>query len=170
MPKTTAKPSALPISGQVSARSPYGVQLEGGPEDGWYNLSKPEYRDEPWEWDDVQKGDWVEMTVSGGKWIKSIALTEPPTGEPMVVPFEKVDGQEDEPDPFEGMEGVAETRPHNPIATDRERSIQRQVALKAAVELAIGRAGPTEGQRAGPLNAAFVVEIYRVFRAALEEE
>jgi len=177
MPKTTAKPSALPISGQVSARSPYGVQLEGGPEDGWYNLSKPEYRDEPWEWDDVQKGDWVEMTVSGGKWIKSIALTEPPTGEPMVRP----DGapQLGAEDPFEGLETISVEGEHafdqvshgrNPIATDRERSIQRQVALKAAVELAIGMAGPTEGQRAGPLNAAFVVEIYRVFRAALEEE
>jgi len=172
MPKTTAKPSTLPISGKVSARSPYGVQLEGGPEDGWYNLSKPEYRDEPWEWDDVQKGDWVEMMVSGGKWIKSIVLTEPPTGEPMVQPPSNEAGwvpNEMKDDPFEGMEGV-EARPRNPIATDRERSIQRQVALKAAVEFVVGMAAPAEGQRAGPLNAAFVVEIYRVFKAALEEE
>src|SRR3990170_627943 len=121
MPKTTAKPSALPISGKVSARSPYGVQVEGGPEDGWYNLSKPEYRDEPWEWDDVQKGDWVEMTVSGGKWIKSIALTEPPAREPMVGTAKMRDdihalAEEMDEDAFEGMEGVAETRPRNPIA------------------------------------------------------
>ena len=168
MPKTTAKPSALPISGKVTAKSPYGIQIDVMPE-VWLNWSKEEYRKEPWEADDVQKGDWVDLEVSGN-FIKSIALIEPPTRESMVVPFEKVDGQEDEPDPFEGMEGVAETRPRNPIATERERSIQRQVALKAAVELAIGMAGPTEGQRAGPLNAAFVVEIYRTFRAALEEE
>src|SRR3990172_4795313 len=119
MRKKTAKPSALPISGQVSARSPYGVQLEGGPEDGWYNLSKPEYRGEPWEGDDVQKGDWVDMTGSGGKWIKSIALTEPPPGEPMVRPPSNEAGwvpNEMKDDPFEGMEDVAETRPRNPIA------------------------------------------------------
>lgn len=175
MPKTTAKPSALPISGQVSARAPKGILLEGGQEGEWYNISLPEWRGQPWEWDDVQKGDWVEMMVSAsatGRWIKSIALTEPPTREPMVQPPSNEAGwgpNEMKDDPFEGMEGV-EVRPRNPIATDRERSIQRQVALKAAVELAVGMAAPAEGQRAGSLNAAFVVEIYRTFRAALEEE
>ena len=56
------------------------------------------------------------------------------------------------------------------IATDRDQSIQRQVALKCAVELAIGMLGPVpEGQRAGLGNAAYVVAIYRQFRDALNE-
>src|SRR3989304_1881644 len=118
MPKTT-KPSALPISGQVTAKSDYGIKIEGI--EDWLNWSKIEYRNEPWEADDVQKGDWVDMEVSG-KYIKSIVLVEPPTGERMVVPFEK--GQPEE-DAFEGVD--AEPR-RNPIATDREQSIQKQVA------------------------------------------
>src|SRR3990172_13118784 len=158
MRKTTAKPSALPISGKVTAKSPYGIQIDVMPE-VWLNWSREEYRKEPWEADDVQKGDWVDIEVSG-KYIKSIALVEPPATEPMVRP----DGapQLGEEDPFEGVPGVSTAEPmyRNPIATDRERSIQRQVALKAAGELAIGMAKPVEGQRAGPLDAAVVVGIY----------
>ena len=54
--------------------------------------------------------------------------------------------------------------------TAREQSIQNQVALKCAVELAIGMLGPVpEGQRVGPVNAAYVVAVYRQFRDALNE-
>src|SRR3989304_1698018 len=122
MPKTT-KPSALPISGQVTAKSDYGIKIEGI--EDWLNWSKIEYRKEPWEADDVQKGDWVDMEVSG-KYIKSIALVEPPANESMTSPV--LDSEED---PFEGVPGVSTAEPmyRNPIATDRERSIQRQVAL-----------------------------------------
>ena len=169
MPKTTAKPSTLPISGKVTAKSPYGIQIDVMPE-VWLNWSKEEYRKEPWEADDVQKGDWVNLEVSGN-YIKSIALTEPPTREPMVSDALGGGDKVAPEDPFEGMEGFSAGRPRNPIATERERSIQRQVALKAAVELALGMAGPPPaGQVAGSLNAAFVVDIYRTFRAALEEE
>ena len=154
MPKSTA-PAALPISGKVKARSEYGIKIEGI--EDWLNWSKIEYRKEPWEADEVQVGDWVNLEVSG-KYIKSICLVEPPTGERMVRPE----------DPFEGLE--TEPAKRNPIATDREQSIQKQVALKCAVELAIGMAGPPpEGQKAGALNADFVVLIYRKFRNALNE-
>jgi len=169
MPKT--KPSALPISGKVTARSQFGIQIEDMPE-VWLNWSKEEYRKEPWEADDVQKGDWVNMEVSG-KYIKSIALTEPPTGERMVNELDEGPFPEDA---FEGMEAGGEKDPGEParrnpiIATDRDRSIQKQVALKCAVELAIGMLGPMpEGQRAGPVNAAYVVSLYKQFRDALKE-
>ena len=167
MPKTN-KPSALPMSGKVKAKSAYGIQLEDMP-DVWLNWSKEEYRKEPWDAEDVEKGDWVDLEVSG-KYIKSIAIIEPPTEESMVVPFESVEGQEDEPDPFEGIETVDGPRPRNPIATAREESIQRQVALYAAVQLAVGMQGkPPDGAQAGPLNTEFVLSIYRKFAAALNE-
>ena len=166
MPKTKA--SALPISGKVTAKSPYGIQIHEMP-DVWLNWSREEYRKEPWEADSVEKGDWVDMEVSGN-FVKSIQIVEPPTGESMVRPVGA--GSASSPqleDPFEGIE--TEPRPRNPIIADREQSIQRQVALKAAVELAIGMAGPAlEGQKAGPLNADWVVSIYRKFRDALNEE
>src|SRR3990167_9264672 len=161
MPKTTTKPSTLPISGLVTARSEFGIKIEGI--EDWLNWSKEEYRKEPWEADDVQAGDWVDMEVSG-KYIKSICLVEPPTQESMVRADHALNEAEQAEDPFEGMD--AEPR-RNPIATDRERSIQRQVALKAAVELAIGMAKPVEGQQPGPLTADWVIQIYRKFRAAL---
>ena len=163
MPKGKA-PSALPISGQVTARSPYGIKIEGI--EDWLNFSKKEYRKEPGEADDVQKGDWVNMEVSG-TFIKSICLIEPPTGESMV--------RRAGDDPFEGFETAPVEGEHvfnarNPIATNREQSIQRQVALKCAVELAIGMAGPPPaGGVAGPINADYVVMIYRKFAAALNE-
>ena len=158
MPKTSSKPSALPITGKVTARSPYGIKIDDI--EDWFNFSKPEYRETPWEADDVQKGDYVDMKVSG-TFIKSIALVEPPTGESMVGDFPP------EEDAFEGT-GTSPRR--SPIATEREQSIQKQVALKAAVELALGMAGlGVEGQKAGPLNAAFVVSIYRQFRDVLNE-
>ena len=179
MPKTKA--SALPISGRVTAKSAYGIQIHEMPE-VWLNWSKAEYRKEPWEADDVQKGDWVDMEVSG-KYIKSICLVEPPTQESMVRThmeraLEDAEGGagslvESEEDPFEGMdvEPTQEGRARNPIATDRERSIQRQVALYAAVQLAVGMRGVViEGQTAGPLNTEFVLSIYRKFRSALSEE
>src|SRR3990167_39974 len=161
MPKKSAAPSALPISGQVTARSPYGIKIEGI--EDWLNFSKPEYRKEPWEADDVVKGDWVDMDVSGN-FIKSIQIIDEPTGESMVRPQGAPHlGEED---PFEGIE----TGKRNPIVTSREQSIQNQVALKCAVELAIAMLGPVpEGQRAGPVNAAYVVSIYRQFRDALNE-
>ena len=153
-PKTTNKPSALPISGKVKARSEYGIKIEGI--EDWLNWSKEEYRKEPWEADDVEVGDWVDMEVSG-KYIKSIALVELPTAERMVSEPE---------DPFEGLEPGN----RNPIIDARELSIQRQVALYAAVQLAVGMAGkPPDGQQAGPLNADFVLSLYRKFKAALEE-
>src|SRR3990167_9182660 len=165
MPKTTTKPSTLPISGLVTARSEFGIKIEGI--EDWLNWSKEEYRKEPWEADDVQKGDWVNLEVSG-KYIKSICLVEAPSGKSMVVPFESVPGQEDEPDPFEGIETAPK---RSPIATDLEQSIQKQVALKAAVELVIGMAGPAPvGQIAGPINADYVIQIFRKFRNALNEE
>ena len=163
MPKKSAAPSALPISGKVTARSPYGIKIEGI--EDWLNWSKEEYRKEPWEADDVVKGDWVDMDVSGN-FIKSIQIVDGPTSEPMVG------GPEDElvmpEDPFEGMETQPPGR--NPIVMSREQSIQNQVALKCAVELAIGMLGPVpEGQRVGPVNAAYVVAVYRQFRDALNE-
>ena len=161
MPKKSAAPSALPISGQVTAKSPYGIKIEGI--EDWLNFSKPEYRKAPWEADDVAKGDWVDMDVSGN-FIKSIQIVDEPTGESMVRPEGAPHlGEED---PFEGIE----TAQRNPIVTAREQSIQNQVALKCAVELAIAMLGPVpEGQRAGPVNAAYVVAIYRQFRDALNE-
>ena len=160
MPKV--KPSALEYSGEVTARSPYGIKLDDNEE--WLNWSNLEYREKPWEADDVQKGDWVKIKRSGN-FIKSIALVEPPAQSGMVVG----DGYPPD-DAFEGIEtqSVQGESIRNPI--NRERSIEHQVALKCAVELAIGMAGPPpEGQRVGPLNADFVVDIYRRFRDALAE-
>ena len=164
MPKTKiAKPSSLPISGKVTARSPYGIKIEGI--EDWFNFSKPEYRKDPWEADDVQKDDWVDMEVSG-TFIKSIVLVEPPTDEPMVKADHERNEAEQREDPFGGIETQ-----RSPIATDRERSIRRQVALKAAVVLVIGMAGPAPvGQIAGPINADYVIQIFRKFRNALNEE
>ena len=170
MPKT--KVATLSITGKVTARSPYGIKMEQLG-DEWINFSKEEYREEPWEWDDVQKGDWVTIKRSG-KYFKSITLIEPPTGESMVS---RPDGAPHlgEEDPFEGMEteppGDRRNTLRNPIATAREDSIQKQVALKCAVELAIGMAGPPPaGGIAGPINADYVVSIFRKFRDALSEE
>ena len=161
MPKKSAAPSALPISGQVTAKSPYGIKIEGI--EDWLNFSKPEYRKAPWEADDVAKGDWVDMDVSGN-FIKSIQIVDEPTGESMVRP----EGAPGEDDLFEGMETQPPGR--NPAVTAREQSIQRQTALYAAVQLAVGMLGPVpEGQQAGPVNAAYVVAIYRQFRDALNE-
>src|SRR3990167_1183124 len=116
MPKTN-KPVALSITGKVSARSPYGIKLEELG-DEWVNFSKEEYREEPWEWDDVQKGDWVTIKRSGN-FFKSIVLIEPPATEGMVTrPEEGYRAELGEGDPFEGVE--AEARPRNPIITDRE--------------------------------------------------
>src|SRR3990167_2565883 len=105
MPKTN-KPVSLSITGKVSARSPYGIKMEELG-DEWINFSKEDYREEPWEWDDVQKGDWVTIKRSGN-FFKSICLIEPPTQESMVGPFEKIQGQPDEEDPFEGLETRSE--------------------------------------------------------------
>ena len=170
MPKMTTKPSALPISGLVTARSEFGIKIEGI--EDWLNWSKEEYRKEPWEADDVQKGDWVDLEVSG-KYIKSICLVEPPTTEPMVKADHDRNEAEQREDPFEGIETLPDGSPalrlRNP--TDREQSIQKQVALKAAVELVIGMAGPAPvGQVAGPINADYVIQIFRKFRNALNEE
>ena len=96
MPKTT-KPSALPISGQVTAKSAYGIKIEGI--EDWLNWSLPEYRKEPWEADDVQKGDWVDMEVSG-KYIKSICLVEAPAEEGMVRSARELTGPEEVPFTF----------------------------------------------------------------------
>ena len=166
MPKTKA--ATLPMTGRVKAKSAYGIQLEDMP-DVWLNWSREEYRKEPWDAEDVEKGDYVDLEVSG-KYIKSITLIEPPTGESMVVPSNEVGWVPNEmkEDPFEGME--TEVR-RSPIATAREDSIQKQVALKCAVELAIGMAGPPPaGGIAGPINADYVVSIFRKFRDALNEE
>jgi len=156
------KPASLPMMGKVTARSPYGIKLDDMEE--WINFSKPEYRDEPWEWEDVQKGDWVQITRSGN-FFKSICLVEPPAGEPMVRgPEEGYRAELGEGAPFEGVETT-----RNPIITDREQSIQNQVALKCAVELVIGMAGPRD-QGALALPAADqVVQVYRKFAAALNE-
>ena len=169
MPKT-AKPSALPVTGRVTARSPYGIKIDDI--EDWFNFSKPEYRETPWEADDVQKGDYVDMKVSG-TFIKSIALVEPPTGERMVNElgeWERPTSRDRPPEdgPFEGIE----TEPaRSPVATARDESIQRQVALYAAVQLAVGMQGKIpEGAQAGPLNTEFVLSIYRKFRSALAEE
>ena len=145
MPKTKiAKPSSLPISGKVTARSHYGIKIEGI--EDWFNFSKAEYRKDPWEADDVQKDDWVDMEVSG-TFIKSIVLVEPPTDEPMVRR-----GSENEEDAFEGIETVSD---------------QRAVALKAAVELVVGMAG---GQiEWGPTIVGRVLDTYRKFNEALSE-
>src|SRR3990167_2352811 len=97
MPKTKA--SALPITGKVTARSPYGIKIDDI--EDWFNFSKPEYRETPWEADDVQKGDYVDMKVSG-TFIKSIALVEPPTSGGMVS--QGGAPQFVAPDPFEGWE------------------------------------------------------------------
>jgi len=156
MPKAkVARPSSLPISGKVTARSPYGIKIEGI--EDWLNFSKPEYRKDPWEADDVQKDDWVQMDVSG-TFIKSIVLVEPPADEPMVV-------ESEEDNPFEGME----TQPkRSAVALDREASIQRAVALKAAVELVVGMAG---GQiEWGPTIVGRVLETYRKFNEALGDD
>ena len=173
MPKTKA--ATLPMTGRVKAKSAYGIQLEDMP-DVWLNWSREEYRKEPWDAEDVEKGDYVDLEVSG-KYIKSITLIEPPTGESMVVPSNEVGWVPNEmkEDPFEGMEteppGDRRNTLRNPIATAREDSIQKQTALKAAVELAIGMAGPPpEGAIAGPINADYVVSIFRKFRDALSEE
>ena len=156
MPKATP----LMIRGKVTAKSPYGIKLDGGEE--WVNFSKPEYREEPWEWEDVQKDDWVEIKRSGN-FFKSIALVEPPADGPMVMPEDPFEGGDLEPDGTRVLQ-------RNPIVTSREQSIQNQVALKCAVELAIGMLGPVpEGQRVGPVNAAYVVAVYRQFRDALNE-
>ena len=158
---TTKKQTALPMMGKVKAKSAYGIQLEDMP-DVWLNWSREEYRKEPWDAEDVEKGDWVDLEVSG-KYIKSIARIEAPTEEPMVRPV-----NEGDEDPFEGMETEAK---RSPVATARDDSIQRQVALYAAVQLAVGMQGKVpEGQQAGPLNTEFVLSIYRKFRSALAEE
>ena len=164
MPKTM-KPSALPILGKVTARSEYGIKIEGI--EDWLNWSKEEYRQEPWEADDVQAGDYVEVKVSG-KYIKSIALIEPPTREPMVRP-DNAPHLGSAEDPWEGMDVTGQPK-RSVVATDREQSIQKQVALKAAVELTIAMTGPPPaGSIAGPINADYVIQIYRKFRAALNE-
>lgn len=57
--------------GAVSAKSAYGIMLDG--KDEWVNYSKPEYRGSPWEADSVVKGDVVQIeTDDSGKFIKSI--------------------------------------------------------------------------------------------------
>src|SRR3990172_3488858 len=146
MPRTAkiAKPSSLPILGKVTARSHYGIKIEGI--EDWFNFSKAEYRKDPWEADDVKKDDWVDMEVSG-TFIKSIVLVEPPTDEPMVRR-----GSENEEDAFEGIETVSD---------------QRAGALKAAVELVVGMAG---GQiEWGPTIVGRVLDTYRKFNEALSE-
>src|SRR3990167_10134065 len=110
MPKTTTKPSALPISGLVTARSEFGIKIEGI--EDWLNWSKEEYRKAPWEANDVQRGDWVNLEVSG-KYIKSVCLVEPPTQEGMVLGPGQAETVPE--DPFEGIEIR-----RSPIATDRE--------------------------------------------------
>ena len=164
------KAATLPMTGRVKAKSAYGIQLEDMP-DVWLNWSREEYRKEPWDAEDVKKGDYVDLEVSG-KYIKSITLIEPPTGESMVVGADFPP----EEDAFEGMEteplGDRRNTLRNPIATAREDSIQKQVALKCAVELAIGMgqqpSNPTGSQM--PITTDFVVSIFRKFRDALSEE
>ena len=161
------KAATLPMTGRVKAKSAYGIQLEDMP-DVWLNWSREEYRKEPWDAEDVKKGDYVDLEVSG-KYIKSITLIEPPTGESMVS---RPDPIQEDLDPFEGLEAEGlHHAPRSPIATARDDSIQRQVALYAAVQLAVGMRGVViEGQTAGPLNTEFVLSIYRKFRSALSEE
>src|SRR3989304_4318856 len=110
MPKTSSKPSALPVTGRVTARSPYGIKIDDI--EDWFNFSKPEYRETPWEADDVQKGDYVDMKVSG-TFIKSIPLVEPPPGESMVVGA-------DFPPEEDAFEGTGTSPRRSPIATERE--------------------------------------------------
>jgi len=74
-------------------------------------------------------------------------------------------------DAFEGMElEPIESRARNPIATEREQSIQKQVALKCAVELVMAIAGKPNPMVDASISAdEFVLSIYRKFRDALNE-
>ena len=123
MPKATP----LTISGKVTAKSPYGIKMDDGEE--WINFSKPEYREEPWEWDDVQKGDWVEIKRSGN-FFKSIVLIEPPTGEGMVRgPEEGYRAELGEGDPFEGVEtGKPDGQFRSPLDFRRTSALAQAVA------------------------------------------
>ena len=115
MPKATA----LTYTAQVTAKSPYGVKLDD--DDVWLNWSNVEYRKQPWDADDVQKGDWVEVERSKN-FIKSIQIVEPPTEEPMVGTAKMRDdihALADKMDEDAAFEGIETAPKRSPIATDR---------------------------------------------------
>lgn len=102
----------LPFDGVVSAKSEYGIKLDGN--DEWWNWSKPEYRDSPFEI--PEKGQHVRGKVIKDKYILAIEVVQngelPPAAQ-SYVEREKV----------------------------RSDSIRRQVALKAAVDITLAQ-GP----------------------------
>ena len=102
----------MPLEGTVSAVAkkdgdPTGIQLEEHP-DQWWNFSKIMYRDKPY--DIPEKGDRIAMGVQGGKWIKWIQKAA--TREQAMM---------------SGL--IGDFAP-----SARDNSIQRQVALKCAIE------------------------------------
>lgn len=89
----------------------FGLTLDG--HEGYLNYSKEEYRQQPW--DAHKEGDYVKLAVADGKWISKIKVT------------------------VGAAEGTADNRTeHAPVWSqkDRESSIARSVALKAAVDFA----------------------------------
>ncbi|HXK33121.1 MAG TPA: hypothetical protein VNM91_03795 [Dehalococcoidia bacterium] len=96
------------IEGIIAAINDRGLRLEG--DELWHNFTRAEWRG---RWDPVSKGDKVRLTLAND-FVKAIELL-------------------DRPESFLAPSNRAAERPRR--AEDR-RSIERQVALKAAVELA----------------------------------
>lgn len=97
----------------VTDGEPDGFQFKG--ERDWYNPSIVDYRSTPFEWPQAKEGDEVRIeftTTDKGKRYFSVL---------QVI-------QKGEPEPAASSNS----------ASSRDRSIEKQVALKAAVELALG--------------------------------
>jgi hypothetical protein len=144
-------------SGYVAASNDWGLELQGipGPHNGFWNYSKPQYRDVPW--DNVGKGDYVTIGVTTSGYIKTIShggatpapapqTAQPPQAQarhpqPAAAPSQPGPTPEWPPDPTAeplGPEHWPTERPAPPpppVFVDRDIHIGRQVALKVAGEL-----------------------------------
>jgi hypothetical protein len=142
------------LQGQVERKNEYGLKLRGipGPEKskGYFNYSKMEFRDpKDVEFPVHNEGDTVTMTVTDTGFIKSLSLgqtippawTQPSAQPPFVQPGQAPAPRYSEapPDPPDEAynapeQGFGAQREY----IDREISIERQVCLKAAVEVWLG--------------------------------
>ncbi len=158
------------ITATVVAKSAYGIKIT---DDGdWMNWSKVEYRSEPFN-TEVQKGDRVQITYaesdSGKVFITTIDKV---TGGVASLPPDAGGyksaahtGEDFPPDEDPGFGTDATSEPVAPVRREKSTnaSIEGQVALKAAIDIAKDEEGNLE-KRVGAVIYAF-----EVFRDAMEK-
>lgn len=162
--------------GYVESVNDHGLKLRGieGPSNGYFNYSKPDYRDAPW--DSHGKGDYVYLEVTDSGFIKAIrrhGSVPEATAAPPAAPPPPLAGVAPPPPP--GPPGPDEwptERPAPPpyVDPDKEKniSIGRQVSIKVAGEL--WPLLPEAWRGKTPEAAAQDVAVMaRIFHAVIEE-